>query len=243
MGANTWRLVRERHDGVADARYASGVQSPIGRLEPNAVREGNMESRYANTVLVLMQNGADKETALSAAKECGVEVWDTECATDLIGAPYFLALVDPGQIAGRDWSEFCEYLADASDTETRILLTQPRHHYADTLPKSNAVALADAEHASLKFLMLRLRAATERRHAVWERAERRIVRILWMVRELQGPEGLRLRHASREFGVTVRTIQRDLEVLMMAGYAVGDGAGRGTYVMDRQQMREDGRQA
>lgn len=45
--------------------------------------------------------------------------------------------------------------------------------------------------------------------------------------------GLRVRDVAAHFEVSPRTVQRDLEVLAMAGYPVQDGVEPGTYVFPK----------
>ncbi len=194
-----------------------------------------MGYRYANTVLLLLPDSALKADSRIAANECGLDIWEADCATDLIGAPYFLAIVDPTLVSEHEWADFCEYLKDSTDTDTKVMLSA---HTSTTnvLPGPNRLKQCNTDVATLKFTMLRLRAIVAKRRASYERVESRIVRIMWMARELQSAGGLRLRDAAKEFQTSVRTIQRDIEVLEMAGYMIFDGHERGTYLMDSGQV-------
>lgn len=64
--------------------------------------------------------------------------------------------------------------------------------------------------------------------AVWEKRERQIVRLMYMLKCLDASE-LRMRDVAERFEVSLRTAQRDLEVLLMADYPIQDGSEPGTY--------------
>jgi len=173
-----------------------------------------------NTVLLLIPQGTLQTLILDVASAINVQVCQVENATDLIALPSFLAIVDPQLLSGEAWDELCDGYRAMQDTGMKFLLIQPSPH-GDKMPQFNVLKTPQNLDATyLKFLMLRTRASVARRMAAYRRPEKRIIRMMYMLCQLENAPPLRLQDVAREFEASVRTIQRDFNVLLMAGHPI-----------------------
>lgn len=160
--------------------------------------------------------------------------WDY---TNFIAIWCDLAVVDPTLLSEEAWNVLCDLYGSYVDVEFRMLLVQPCP-YAAKLPTRNVIhAPAPLTVGYLRDQMVRA-AKPPQSKAVWEKRERQIVRLMFMIKCLDDT-GLRLRDVMNRFEVSLRTAQRDLEVLLMAGYLIEDGAEPGTYLFPKGYKAHD----
>jgi hypothetical protein len=182
-----------------------------------------------NTTLVLLPHGELQRRVIAAAKQTNVHLCFATCETDLIAIPAFLAIVDPALLTAAEWTSLCEAYSEMQDQNMKFLLVSPSPHCAK-LPAFNRVKAPEKlDETYFKFLMLRTRATIARRMAAFRRPEKRIIRMMYMLQKLENEPPLRLQDVAQEFGASVRTIQRDMQVLLMAGHPIVGPDGNGGY--------------
>lgn len=119
-----------------------------------------------------------------------------------------------------DWGTLCDFMASMVSVDLRLVLVGQQYRSA-SLPRRNVAAslpVATVENLRAEFA----RVADGRVHlAQWRRAEPRIVRLLDMIRRLDQGQ-LRLRDVAERFGVSLRTVQRDLDVLLCSDWPIQD---------------------
>lgn len=186
----------------------------------------SFEGNGAAAVMFLV----DKETepmVLEAASD-GVarllEIWDY---TNILAIGCDLAILDPTMLAEDEWDCLCEVYSSYVDVDFKAILVK-RSPYKASLPKRNSKHAPEPLSAGfLREEMLRS-ARVPKSRAIWQKKERQIQRLMYMLHRLDTSE-LRLRDVVERFEVSMRTAQRDLEVLLTADYAIEDGDEPGVY--------------
>ncbi len=182
-----------------------------------------------STVQVLLKSGPLADLVEAVAREQKVDLWRVRTATDLVAVGSLVAIVDPTLVGPKSWRELCGWLAEMDDPHTKVLIVAPSPH-SEKLPAKNVVRTrSKIDRTFLKLLLVHLRSTFERRRRVFEKKERQIVRLMFMLARLDRNEPLKVREVAQEFRVTHRTIQRDLELLLMAGYPVVESGEPGQY--------------
>lgn len=142
-----------------------------------------------------------------------------------------LAIVDPTLLDEDEWTTLCGLFGSYVDVHFRMLLVKPSP-YAAKLPTRNVIhASSELTVEYLRDQMIRA-AKPPQAKAPWEKRERQIIRLMFMLKCLDDSV-LRLRAVMSRFEVSLRTVQRDLEVLLLAGYIIIDGPEPGTYVFPK----------
>jgi len=182
-----------------------------------------------STIQLLLKPGALADLIKEVAHTQKVEVWCVRRATDLVAVGSLVAVVDPTLVNKRDWSELCGWLAEMDDPHTKVLLTASSPH-AGKLPAKNLVRTPrNIDQTFLKLLLVHLRSTYERRKQNAQRAGRQMLRLMYVLARLDRNEAVKVREVAKEFGVSHRTIQRDIMLLLMAGYPIVDTAEPGQY--------------
>lgn len=154
--------------------------------------------------------------------------WDY---TNFIAVWCDLAVLDPTLLHEEEWCALCELFGSYVDVQFRMLLVNPSP-YAAKLPNRNVIhAPVPLTAEYLRGQMVRAAKPPQPKES-WEKRERQIVRLMFMLKLLD-ESVLRLRDVTDRFEVSLRTVQRDLEVLLMAGYIIVDGPEPGTYAFPK----------
>ena len=148
--------------------------------------------------------------------------------TNILAIGCDLAVVDPALLSEEEWDCLCEVYSSYVDVEFKMLLVKPSP-YKSVMPRRNVI---DAPNElTVEFLREHMIKASRvpRSKPVWAKKERQIQRLMYMLHCLD-TSVLRIREVAERFDVSLRTVQRDLEVLLMADYIIEDGPEPGTYV-------------
>ncbi len=162
------------------------------------------------------------EASAGVARLLKANVW-----TDLIAVGHDLAVVCPSAMDEDDWGTLCEIMAGIVDVDFRVVLVGQPYRSA-SLPRRNvAASLPVATVDGLRGAFARVSDSPGNK-ALWQRAEPRIVRLLDMIRRLDQGQ-LRLRDVAERFDVSLRTVQRDLGVLLCSDWPIQDAGEPGVY--------------
>lgn len=152
------------------------------------------------------------------------EIWDS---TNILAMGCDLAIVDPTLLEEAEWNILCEAYESYIDTQFKMLLVRSNPYKAE-MPRRNVInAGCEITVSYLNEQILRASRAPKSQE-VWRKKERQISRLMYMLHCLDS-SGLRLRDVADRFDITMRTVQRDLEVLLAADYFIEDGDEPGTY--------------
>jgi hypothetical protein len=119
----------ERSEGV---EVSAGNGLPC--IPAHTERSGRAGCRFADTVLVMLEEGALKETVKRAGERSGCFLFEVEGFFDLISIPAFLAIIDPSLIPPSHWQVVCQASQEMADfdSDLKLLLVHPASH-EDTL--------------------------------------------------------------------------------------------------------------
>ncbi len=118
--------------------------------------------------------------------------------TDIIAIPSFLVIVEPASCSKDEWQELCVLVHALDDHDMKVLLAQPSQH-RKKLPSYNVIKTpARLDATFLKFLMLSRRAKVARQRAIHQKTERRMLRLMYMLRQLETYQPLRVQGVAQE---------------------------------------------
>lgn len=183
------------------------------------IGEGSMDVMYLTDEAT---SATVVEASAGVARLLEANVW-----TDLIAVGHDLAVVCPSVMAEDDWGTLCDVMAGIVDVKFRLVLVGEQYRSA-SLPRRNVAARLPVATVD------GLRAAFARgsdspgNKALWQRAEPRIVRLLDMIRRLDQGQ-LRLSDVAERFEVSLRTVQRDLDVLLCSDWPIQEAGEPGVY--------------
>lgn len=182
------------------------------------------EGAAAVMVLVPDEMKAMVYEAASEGVAKTLSVWDY---TNILAIGCDLAIVDPTLLAEEEWDCLCDVYNSYVDVDFRMLLVKPSP-YTSQMPTRNAIkSPTELTVAFLGEQMLRV-ARPRKSKAVCDKKEPQIHRFMYMLHCLD-TSTLSLRDVAERFGVSLRTVQRDLEVLCMADYVIEPVGEPGVY--------------
>ena len=181
---------------------------------------------------VIMQvNDATKALVREAAAGGVARILTAWDYTNFIAVWCDLAVLDPTLLSEDEWCALCELFGSYVDVQFRMILVKPSPYEAK-LPNRNVIHAPTPLTAEyLRGQMVRAAKPSQTKET-WEKRERQIVRLMFMLKRLD-ESVLRLRDVTDRFEVSLRTVQRDVEVLLMAGYIIIDGPEPGTYAFPK----------
>jgi len=182
-----------------------------------------------STVVVLLQPGPLADFVDLVVRKQKAKIWKVRHTTDLVAVGCLLAIVDPALVSKNDWIELCGWYEEMNDPGMKVLLVSQSKHKAK-LPSKNIVKTPKKiDKIFLKLLLVHQRSTFERRKKVYEKKERQIIRLMYALSKLDKGFSIRVRDIAKEFHVTARTVQRDLELLLMADYPIVKAGQAGQY--------------
>jgi hypothetical protein len=201
-----------------------------------ARRMGNETVHYfgrQSTILVLLPPGELRELVQKTAEANKTQIWTVEHAPDLIAIPYYLAIVDPQLFPPKTWADVCDWYNECDDPKMKVLFVGKGKIPPD-FPKQNMIRPPkEITKTTLNLLMVHLRSTVARRRRIFEKKERQIVRLMYVLCKLDQGGVVSVSEVAKEFRVAPRTIQRDLDVLLMAGYPIDRAEEPGLYRFPR----------
>ena len=152
-------------------------------------------------------------------KELKMNLFKAEDTIELYVTGGFFEIVDPEKVDENYFETIREIHENDDPKEFAILLTKPVQSLPKQLkkiiiqPKQNSF-----DYDNLKLSILRKRSAILRHQKNPRRYDKRLFRLFNILRRLQ-PEGAVVSkdELAREFNVSEKTIQRDIEILQMSG--------------------------
>ena len=181
------------------------------------------------TVLVLLRPGPVADLVDSAIRDQKLKTWKVQRTTDLVAVGCLLAIIDPDLIKKNDWEELCGWYKEMDDPEMKVLLVTPPKHLT-SLPSRNLITPPrKIDKTFLRVLLVHQRSLLERRKNQSDKKLRQITRLMFMLSILDRGKVLKVRDVAKVLEVTPRTVQRDLETLLAAGYPVDFADQPGNY--------------
>lgn len=151
--------------------------------------------------------------------------------TNIIAVGCDLAIVDPTLLDEEAWDTLCDTYSSYVDVDFKMLLVKSSPHKPE-MPRRNLVnAPAEITSEFLREQMIRAGRPSNARKA-WHKKEPRMHRMMYMLYRLD-TSVLRLRDVAERFDVSLRTVQRDFQILLAGDYPIVDGDEPGTYKLPK----------
>jgi len=173
---------------------------------------------WNDTVVAFRLSTEILEMLHQAARELKVRVFTAESLTDLIAIPAFMVVIDPGDLSLEEREEFETWIeftiGNISPREFGVLFTRVP---SVQLPKAFSKFVLrtpdnlDADFFKLKLLNKRMSSRGHQRNIAG--LERRIFRLLRILKVLRVEGVLYPEDLVNEFGMSRKTLQRDIAVL------------------------------
>lgn len=184
---------------------------------------------HMSTVLVKLEDGPLRESVIKVAENEGFKVYEVDVWQDLVAVPAFLAMVNPNLFPSGEWKDICEWYREMSDPDMKVFLVKKSPHRSK-LPAENTITRPKkVDDYFIKFMIAKTKATRRRREKRFEKKEGQIVRMVYMMHQLEKGNTVRLANVAEKFGVSLRTVQRDLRVLEMAYVPIVEGRVPGSY--------------
>lgn len=186
---------------------------------PEGLPEDFVAYTHLDTVFILDNREDMLKMIAGECRKLKVKLCVAQTLTEFLAIPFFLAFINPQAPSEDGWSRLAEWMEERDANHYKILLTEdppgdaPRTRSLVTTPK-------EITPDFIKFLILKTRASMRRTSRLWSKTERRIVRIMYMLREMDMGRTIRTAEIAREFDVTQRTIQRDIALMEMSCYPI-----------------------
>lgn len=154
-----------------------------------------------------------------ACADVGLEVCDTQCATDLIACNSILVVLDPDAV-GSDEIEHClDLIAVLEDPTLKVLMTSAAEYCPKELAQSIIVPKTWSRER-LAQLLGQLRRDSLRRQTHIARYREPLRRVLFIRERLNTRRKVTVAEVAQAFKVSSRTVHRDIELLRNAGWPV-----------------------
>lgn len=184
-----------------------------------------------NTVIGYMISGNVRDLLRRACGELKIRLYETDCSTDLIAIPSMLSVVDPSAMEPRALADVLDWVTDLEDTQYRILFTEEVPGLPQRLSRSIIATPSCWSQDHFKFLLLKLRAAVRRREHECRAYDRKLFRLIYVLREFHSKKKVNTRELANEFNVSIRTVQRDLGLLQSLGECIDYDCASSTYTV------------
>ena len=174
---------------------------------------------YYNTILLYTDNKDIIKNAKRVAAELKLNCLEADCPEDLLGIPYFVAIVDPDKISKNDLENIKEVCEDENPKEFAILFTEKCTYKIPQRIKKLIVKTPEIiDYQSLKLLILSKKSAVTRRLKNGRTYDKKLFRLFSILRKLQPEKSIIfVNDMCQEFSVSEKTIKRDIEFLKMSG--------------------------
>ncbi len=180
-----------------------------------------------NTIIIWDNNETRIELIQKQCHLLKVNLFLAEQFEDIVAIPSFLSIINPSMLSETEWNTLGNFLAEIDDNSYKFLLTDSSEQ--QQIPRNNLITTPESLTENfIKFLILKTRSTYKRRRGIWEKTERRIVRLIYILRILDSGKSFKTADIAKEFSISKRTVQRDIEVLEMGGFPIFNNK-RGKY--------------
>jgi hypothetical protein len=178
-----------------------------------------MNYSYENTVLVWIDDTSILDMVKKVCSSLKLNIYELEVMTDLIGMPYFFAVIDGSKLTKDILDDIEEFIKCENAKEFAILLTKDTDSKIPASIKKYFIPPIDViVYDWIKTKIFNKHFALLR-HKKNERSyDKTIFRVVYIIRNLMKNENvLYMDDLCREFNVTERTIRRDIALLESMG--------------------------
>lgn len=211
------------------ARKIEKVSSDSGRTTAGEIniskdkttktrREDTTVSSPSDTPIIAFRTDKDINDMLqSIAAELKLEICYSEIVTDLIAFSSFMNIINPKSLTATDMEDmqaFFSYLKEAEDSKSLCIIftSTPAFKIPKGVEKFIIKTPAIIDEGYLKLKILNKRAAAARHNKQNRDYDRKIFRLLKILKVLKSDGVLHVADMCNEFNVSPKTVQRDIEL-------------------------------
>ena len=172
--------------------------------------------RMTDTVVAFCLDEPVRSLLLGAAARLHLQVAETGLLTDLIAIPSMLVVANADAL-GPQLDTLLSWVVALDDDDYRLLLTTKPARIPSALRRNIIDPPAAWDEDYFKFLLLQRRKAVERRDKERRQYDRRVFRLMYILRDLSRKRRVRAADLAQEFNVSLRTVERDIQLLQELG--------------------------
>ena len=180
-----------------------------------------MRYTWTDTIVTF---GLDKQETSLVRDVCdtlNVSCFRGTTLTDLIAVPCFLVIMNPSEVSKENLEELYAWVEEMGDKDYVVFFSRlPTPPPPRKLERHFTVTDSLPDKQTIKLTILQRRSAVSRRKKELRKYDRRIFRLMFILRELRKTKIVCTKGLAREFNVTSRTVQRDIELLQSLGELV-----------------------
>lgn len=178
-----------------------------------------MEYSFEKTVLVWVDDPATKELVKKVCNSLKLNIWDLNVPEDLLGIPYFFAVIDGEKLTEEILAWLKETIVWEQPKEFAILLTSPTKSKIPATIKKYFISPMDVTtYDWLKTQIFNRYFAIQRHKKTNKSYDKTIFRVVFISKTLLKKGAfVRVDDLCRDFGVTEKTIKRDFALLRSMG--------------------------
>lgn len=182
-----------------------------------------------NTTVMTYRVSQPKMAVLcEACVDVGLEVCDTDYASDLIVCNSLVTVLDPKALRADELDDCLELIAVLEDPLQRVLVASPVRHIPDGLDQCIIVPDAWSQEC-LASLLDELRRDAMKRQVHVQRYREPLRRVMFIRERLNTRGHVTTAEVAKNFKVSDRTVHRDIDTLRNAGKSVIFNYSNGVY--------------
>lgn len=174
-----------------------------------------------NTVLLWSNDKSVHKTVHSIVKSLNLSLYEAIKKEDLIGVPYFFAIVDAANVDSNFFVSYKDFFTSEDAKMFGIILLNANNAVKIKIPIGLKKIISIEEtiiKESLKSIMLsKLYSAQKNKKKNRHSHDKKIFRLVFMLRELMNNRVLNIEKLCSEFSVSEKTIRRDFGLLNSMG--------------------------
>jgi hypothetical protein len=165
-----------------------------------------------------------------------VDICVSGTVTDLVAVPAFMIIVNPQSLNDDDTKELFQlfsFLQETGDPRSFCILftSAPPFKIPKTVRKFMISTPSTLDYEYLKLKILSKRSSSRRHEKQHRDYDRRVFRLLKMLNVLKSEGGLHVEDMCHEFGVSRKTVKRDIDLWNILGEAIEYDRNKKAYVL------------
>ena len=226
------------HDGLPDSR--KHVANAINFLKSRTVMTMNGDTPVNfssdNTIVAYQLETAITDMLRSIANKLKVTICCADCVTDLIAVPAFMNIINPQSLTEKDMDEIFQlfsFLEETGDPKSLCILftSAPLFKIPKGVEKFVIKTPETIDEEYLKLKILNKRAAATRHNQQHRDYDRKIFRLLKIMKVLKSERVMYVEDMCNEFNVSPKTIRRDIELWSALGEIIEYDRNKRGYVL------------
>jgi hypothetical protein len=183
-------------------------------IKMTASKHRNPQGSYVDTVLGYGLSRDVARIMKKACKSAGAEFFHAKCLTDILAVPHFLLVCDFSALDEEQLKLQYAHMIEVADVDfSWLLLGTPAVKPPKSLLAASVRPPESIDEQSLKVILLRRRTSLGRRMEKTRSYDRKLFRLLSSLKKLRTQGLVKTADLCKEFGVTSRTIVRDMKML------------------------------